>query len=320
MNITLAQPDELPAITPFLDEAYGFAPGFFGGRLAWQWSADCVDWSGVFVARDDAGALMALVRVWEMELIQGGYAVTCGGIGSVATGKNARGQGTMSALMNYAVDAMKARGYPIAILWGERFRYAPFGFESGGRALQFEITNKGLNRCQIEAVAPSEFDDGIVVGIESARAAMPFHKKRTASELARLYAPNLRRVLAAGTGENFGWLTLDKRAVVEWGGNMETVLGLTKWGARENLADKWSFLVPVGAPIPASLRRAMSGYSMNTAWCRAAILDLPATLRAFDCTELESELANCEAREQVWRLFGGPDAPRNLWVAPIDTI
>ncbi len=326
MKITTARPDDLSEITPYLDTAYGFAPGFFGERLASQWSADCVDWQGVFIVRGADGRIDSLVRVWELELILDGRPITSGGIGGVSTARRARGQGAMSALMNHAVSYMKERGWPLGILWGERFRYAPFGFENGGRALQWEISGRGLKRCNIEPLAPLPFDDSIVQSIEQTRARQPYYRARETYEIARLYRTPTRRVFAAGAGGEFGWITLDEERteasarLVEWGGDADTVLRLAAYSGAENIADKWSFSAPANTQIPAPMRAVASSWSMHTAWCRANILDLAATVKALDCAHLESELAQFDPLEQSWRLFGAPDAPRNIWMAPIDTI
>ena len=326
MNITTARPDDLEAILPYLDDAYGFAPGFFGERLAAQWNAQCVDWDGVFIVRGKDGSLDSLVRVWQLNLILDGRAITSGGIGSVSTAHHARGQGAMSALMNHAVEYIKARGWPLGILWGDRFRYATFGFENGGRALQWEVTKRGLKWCGIEPIEPLPFDDSTIERIEQVRAQMPYYRVREDYEIARLYRTPTRRVVAAGQGEQFGWLTLDQERtnasarLIEWGGAADTALRLAAYCARENIADSLSFATPASVEVAAPLRAAASGWSMHTAWCRANILDLPATLQALDCAELEGELSALDGHEQVWRLFGAPDAPRNIWMAPIDTI
>ncbi|PQV64205.1 Acetyltransferase (GNAT) domain-containing protein [Abditibacterium utsteinense] len=327
MKITTARPEDLAEILPFLDTAYGFAPGFFGERLASQWNSEGVDWSGVFIIRGENGALASLVRFWEMDLVQAGRPVVCGGIGSVSTASDARGQGAMSALMHHALQEMKRRAYPLAILWGDRFRYAPFGFESAGRALQFEVTSKGLRRCGIDPLESEEFGDDVLARIEAVRARMPFHRRRHKSEISRLYRTSTRQVFAATKNEelqsaigDFGFLVLDEGRVVEWGGDAETVLRLAAFTAQQNIADTWSFSLPDGVAAPPLLQKTMTNWSINSGWCRAAILDLPATLHAFQMENSLDVFARYTPSEQVWRLFGRPDAPRNLWMSPIDTI
>ncbi len=328
MKITTATPQDFDEILPFLDTAYNFAPGFFGERLASQWNTEGVDWSGVFIVRGENGALSSLVRLWEMELVQAGRPMVCGGIGSVSTGAESRGQGAMSALMNHVTEEMKRRNYPLGILWGDRFRYAPFGFECAGRALQFEVTLKGLQRCDIQPLHTGEVetDFGVetLAQIEAARARMPFRRHRQKGEISRLYRTPTRRVFAAGTNPQnsieFGFFVWDEGRVIEWGGGMETVLRLAAFMAQQKIVEKWSFSLPHGVLVPPALRAAMSSWSMNSQSCRAAILDLPATLRALRREDLLPTLAHREPREQVWQLFGSPDAPLNLWMSPIDTI
>lgn len=320
MEITVATPADLAEILPYLDTAYNFAPGFFATRLASQWNEEGVDWSGVFMVRGADNCIRSLVRIWEMTLIQDGRSVVCGGIGSVSTLKTARGAGHMSALMNHCNAEMKRRGYPIAILWGDRFRYATFGYESGGRGASFSVEARGLRRCGIEALQPRELDDEILAQIEAARLKTAFHRVRTLGEVARMYRTPTRRVLAAGEAENFGWLVWDGNRVVEWGGAMSTVLGLAAHGTEQKISEKWGFGLPDAKFAPPELLAVMSGWSMSSESCRAAILDLPKTLQTFEMETPPSELEKLDSRAQVWQLFGRPGAPRNLWMSALDTI
>ena len=326
MNIATARPDDLDEILPYLNRAFGFAPGSsrtFENRLPSQWSADCVDWDGVFIVRGADGRINSLVRVWTLNLILDGRPIQSGGIGSVSTADYARGQGAMSALMAHATQWMKQRALPLAILWGDRFRYANFGYETAGRALQWDVKTRGLKHRQIEPLAPAAFDDAVAQRISEARARQPYHRERTECEWRHIYNSPSRRVVASnadlGDGD-FGWLVLESGAIAEWGGDAQTVLRLAAWTAHEMGAEKWSFMAPAGIEVDAPIRAASSSWSMHTAWCRAQILDLPATLNALDCVELEAELSALDPLERVWRLFGAPDAPRNIWMAPIDMI
>ena len=139
-GITTAQPQDLPEILDFLDDSFGYDRGSFLNDLPWQWNAECIEWHNTFILRAAAGRLASMVRIWELDMIQHGREVTVGGIGSVATAAHARGQGGMSALMEYAGHEMQRRGYPLAILSGDRFRYEPFGFRSAGRTLNLDVS------------------------------------------------------------------------------------------------------------------------------------------------------------------------------------
>lgn len=320
MEITVASPADLAEILPYLDTAYNFAPGFFGERLASQWNDEGVDWSGVFLIRGPDDAIQSLVRIWEMNLVQDGRTLICGGIGSVSTLKSARGAGHMSGLMNHCNAEMKRRGYALAILWGDRFRYASFGYESGGRGVNFSVDARGLRRCGIAPIESRELDDEILAHIEAARLQIPFYRVRTLGEVPRMYRTPTRRVLAAGQSEAFGWIVWDLNRVVEWGGAMSTVLGLAAHGIERKITEKWGFSLPDAKYAPPQLLAAMSGWSMDSASCRASILDLPKTLQTFEIETPLQDLEKLDARAQVWELFGKPDAPRNLWMSSLDTI
>ncbi|MCZ6785112.1 MAG: GNAT family N-acetyltransferase [Proteobacteria bacterium] len=71
----------------------------------------------VWVAVED-GALVSCVQIFPRQLRLLGHAVPTGGIGSVFTRADKRGAGVAGEVLDRAVEAMKARGMELAILFG----------------------------------------------------------------------------------------------------------------------------------------------------------------------------------------------------------
>src|SRR4030095_4441350 len=76
-----------------------------------------------WVAEHD-GRLVACVQIFPRLLRVAGRTVPTGGIGSVFTSEKARGSGVSSALLEAAVDAMRARGMPLSLLFASRHAFS----------------------------------------------------------------------------------------------------------------------------------------------------------------------------------------------------
>lgn len=61
-------------------------------------------------------------------------------LGNMAVDAHARGQGLMSLLMQDAVERCRREGYDLAVLGGQRQRYARFGFEGNCADRTFRLT------------------------------------------------------------------------------------------------------------------------------------------------------------------------------------
>ncbi|RIL07684.1 MAG: hypothetical protein DCC71_02240 [Proteobacteria bacterium] len=75
-----------------------------------------------WVAEHD-GRLAACVQIFPRRLRVRGDAVPVGGIGSVFTSERARGSGVASSLLEAAVDAMRARGMELSLLFASRHAF-----------------------------------------------------------------------------------------------------------------------------------------------------------------------------------------------------
>ncbi len=90
------------------------------------------------------GRIRALVGVFPMTWSVGGATLRVAGIGGVAVHPAERGRGHMKALMTRAVEDIRAEGYPVSWLGGQRQRYQHFGYEIAGTGLQVSLNRRNL--------------------------------------------------------------------------------------------------------------------------------------------------------------------------------
>ncbi len=93
---------------------------------------------------ESEGKIIGLLGAYKINLIINKVSFTACGIGKVACLKQYRGQGVMTSLLNYAVEEMKKEKIDLSYLWGERFRYANFGWVEGGETQKFSFWKKKI--------------------------------------------------------------------------------------------------------------------------------------------------------------------------------
>ncbi len=127
------------------DELITFLNGVFGIRMDLEYchiyKPTGKDMGRNIVALDE-GRIVSCVGIFPMTLVCGDARLMVGGVGGVSTDPRYRGRGLMSRLLNKAISIMKRRNYDISILWGDRLRYAHFGWENAGRHYSFNIDRK----------------------------------------------------------------------------------------------------------------------------------------------------------------------------------
>lgn len=152
---------EYPGFLKFLSHSYGFkdprwfendASYFFGTRpsqLKTKW------------ALKSGGQFAAHVGIFPFEALVEGRTLKVAGIGAVATHPDHRGKGLMKRLMEHVLAGIEEEGYDLAILWGERDLYAPYGFERALYQRQFTFREKILRFFAApHAVRPARPGDG----------------------------------------------------------------------------------------------------------------------------------------------------------------
>lgn len=84
------------------------------------------------VAVDDEKGIRGLVALMPNELYVGGMTLKTGYIGTVSVHAQARGEGHMKKLMRMCLDEMRSEDVDLALLNGQRQRYAYFGYAKSG--------------------------------------------------------------------------------------------------------------------------------------------------------------------------------------------
>ncbi|HBP38977.1 MAG TPA: hypothetical protein DD640_09625, partial [Clostridiales bacterium] len=90
------------------------------------------------------GKIRAIVGLFPMDLSVGGQILKSGGIGGVATHPRETGSGMMKQLMNTALAEMKAGGFALSVLGGQRQRYGYYGYEKAGSSLHFDLSKTNI--------------------------------------------------------------------------------------------------------------------------------------------------------------------------------
>ncbi|HYD39657.1 MAG TPA: GNAT family N-acetyltransferase [Anaeromyxobacter sp.] len=101
------------------------------------------DWAASAVGRI-GGALVSHWGVWDYRMRIGRAAVRCAGIGGVATDADHRGKGHMARTAAHGVERIRARGYPLSILFGIDDFYHRFGYVAAWRESSWHLLRKDL--------------------------------------------------------------------------------------------------------------------------------------------------------------------------------
>jgi len=151
----------------FLERCYGHRRGLFADYYPELYRPDRDALSCFHVIERD-GKIAAHVGLFPVKLISFGSEVEAGGIGGVATLPEFRGKGYMTILLDHVITVMKKKKLPLSVLWGDRQRYYPFGWETGGLKYSLVITRRALVKANMK---PSKLEE------VSARETLPTVKK-----------------------------------------------------------------------------------------------------------------------------------------------
>jgi len=239
MTIRTLRADEHEALLDLLD---GWElPDGWRGRDFFRRFLDhdpTYDDTNVLVA-EEAGRLVACVQIFPRQLLVRGRAIPAGGIGTVFTRPEARGGGVSSALLAACVDAMRARGLVLSLLFAERIAfYTRAGWTSWP-------STRVLIRPAQEGLTPTPAADVVI---------RPFDAARDLAAVERLHAARLREGCALRDAA--AWA-----ASLRLAGNPheEFLVARAPAGARRD-----------GAPLVAYLRATrLSGVLLVTEWVRS---------------------------------------------------
>lgn len=318
-------------IQRFLEDAYGLTRDFFPLSYPCFWRRSDLDCRHIYLIEEEA-QVVSLVRVFPLQLVLDDVRVAVGGIGGVATAPRCRGKGYMGQLLNHAVSQMKAEGFPLSILGGDRHRYFPFGYEMGGKMITITMTRRGLDSCRLEPIHVTRYADQAAMLSQITRAYQGhvYRRERTEREFILNYQHSRLVLYCGGDGERFGYLGLffdwGSYSVAEFGGDPNTVLAIACQAAERHGISSFAFQFPNWKSVPPIMRQAASSWKVENS-TQIKILDLEETLRRFRSqaggrSTLDiADLTHLSETEQVEALFGtASDAPFNLFVWPLDRI
>jgi predicted N-acetyltransferase YhbS len=155
--------EEFEPLMRLLNRCFGAAPGTFERSYPDIYRPTPEFCASAHVVEVD-GEIVSHVGLYPLEIVTHGVSIPMGGIGAVATHPKARGQGHMSELLYRVIDEMRARGYPLSWLGGDRQRYKIFGWERAGMTYELKFTRRSLERAgvapvPIEAQVPEDAVD-----------------------------------------------------------------------------------------------------------------------------------------------------------------
>ncbi|MGB9718396.1 MAG: GNAT family N-acetyltransferase [Thermoproteota archaeon] len=144
----------------FLERCYGHSRNFFPNRFPQLYRREEEALQSFMIVEAD-GRIVSHVGLFPLELVSLGACMTVGGIGGVSTLPGERNKGYMSMLLKHAGNAMKQKGWPLSVLWGDRQRYYSFGWDIAGLKYLLTITARSLERAgvkpvEVEEVSPEE--------------------------------------------------------------------------------------------------------------------------------------------------------------------
>lgn len=234
------------------------------------------------------GRLRAVVGVFPMTWSVGPATLRVAGIGGVAVHPADRGSGYMSALMTHIVEHIRADGYQLSWLGGQRQRYQNFGYEFAGTGLQLALNRRNLKSLP-ETPPPVEFERLDPADAAAVHAIHGF-QARNAAHTVRMDADFALRCVS---WQNEPWVTRtpdgrvlayviaspDGRFVTEGGAaNDDTLFGIVcAWAqARDNVTIELSPFAPGLVSLFGALAESLTLRPCGN-WL---IADWPAVVRA----------------------------------------
>ena len=231
-GIRNARLEEFEPLMRLLNWCFGFSLGAFEHYYPNIYRPTPEFCASAYVV-EDGGELVSHVGLYPLEIVTHGITLPMGGIGAVATHPKARGKGHMSELLYHVIDEMRARGYPLSWLGGDRQRYKTFGWERAGMTYELLFSRRSLDRAgvaavPIEAQMPEDAED--VVARWQSLAACHAHRPNLGLQLRRdgMRVWTAERGYAIAHGHSYGSLSIAElvsasgqeagiiRAVLEW--------------------------------------------------------------------------------------------------------
>jgi predicted N-acetyltransferase YhbS len=149
------KPEEWDDFLRFLERSYGHSRNYFPRYYPQLYRQEKEALSS-FIVLEENGRIVSHVGLFPLELFSLGTRIKIGGIGGVATLPEERKKGYMSMLLKHVGNLMKQKGLPLSVLWGDRQRYYPFGWDIAGLKYSLTITARSLERAHVKPVKVEE--------------------------------------------------------------------------------------------------------------------------------------------------------------------
>lgn len=284
----LARADEFPDLLELCDRCFRQERGGMAARVPFAYDADRPERHAI--VRQD-GRVVAHAAAVPQTLVVGGGEVACPGIGGVATDPRYRGNGYMTALLEFWLDELDA---PLVELGGDRQRYGRFGWENGGREFRYRLTPRSLPESTLDVgVRTYDGDDAHLDTLRELHAAEPYRAKRSRERSAKVYGRRGTETLLVA-GDDPAYLCFDRKSseatVREFGGTAPGVEGLLGVVFDRFAPDAISVRTPPRHRLNPTFRR-WSSYWQATPLRKLNVRDLSGTLSGFTA-QMERRLAD----------------------------
>lgn len=284
-EITRLRAADFGELMPFLARAFRYAEAdWFATRLPTLYRPS-EERMACNLAVRRGGRLAAVVGVFPFAWRVGGRELRVAGIGGVATDPDLRGSGLMRLLMDRALAEIRAGGFHLSYLGGQRQRYRYWGWERAGVEVRASVTPANLRHgppSELPAIelSPAGSDPSEASALRALHDAQPAHCAREPGHFMdhlRLWASTAR--VAREAGRVVGYAVLDGRGVEVpelVARDLPTALGIVR--ALVGAGGEKCFALP-----PGELARAVAGFAEHVSLQETGnwqVFDWPATLTA----------------------------------------
>jgi predicted acetyltransferase len=271
---------EYEEILRFIEDVFGHTYDFFPKRYP-SWQKEETDFDHTLIIKEKQ-EIVSLVRIFPFNLICDGVKLKVGGIGSVSTSYKHRGKGYMTLLLDEAARIMKEEGFDISILWGDRHRYEAFGYETAGKSIDIDITNRGFQKVNVSVPDVKRYfeDENVSEKIYSAYNQHKFKKEREKEEMKKILKIFGPTTYYTEDGNNFGYVIIENNAVLEYGGKAEIICGILKYLMERFEKTNFTMGFPDFSSIPEIFLEVCAYWKINPS-CMIKIINLENVLRKF---------------------------------------
>lgn len=285
----LVRPEEFSEILELVDRCFSCECGGMAARLPFCYDETYLERHAVVCRGGSvvahAGAIPQTLAVNEDE-------VGCRGISGVATDPRYRGNGHMSALLEFWLNRIEE---PLVELGGDRQRYGHFGWENAGHEISYRITDRSLLSSPDVSVRRYTGDAADLDALCELHAADPYRVVRSRETSQQVYGRRGTETLLS-PDEHPAYVSFNRETrdpqIDEFGGSAEGVIGLLAHVFRWFDASSLSVMAPPGHRLTPTLRNNSSSWQA-TPLRKVNVRDLPALL-----SEFEAELT------RRWETYG----------------